>query len=270
MASAIEDKLVAFGLIGVSYSVVGAVALPFTGLPWSTAVFYALVSAALHVGYNISLLHSYRLGDFGHTYPLARGTSPLLVTAGAWLFAHEHLDGLQLAGIVTVALGLMTLVFAGGRITRADLPATAAAVLTGVAIASYTVVDGLGVRDAPHNSFGYTGLLFLLQGPVLAFVAGTVRRGDLTAALANRADVVAGLGAGVLSLAAYGIVIWAQTQVPTRLDLGVAGDERDQRRGHRRHWSSMAFGGGASCRRRRSWRASSSSTCDASLESSYD
>jgi drug/metabolite transporter (DMT)-like permease len=214
IASAVDDKVVAFVLIGVSSTVVAAVALPFTGMPRSTAIVFALGSTALHLVYIFALMQSYRLGEFGHTYPLARGTAPLLVGAGAWAFAGEQLDALQLAGVATVAAGLMAIVFAGGRLRRADGPATAAAVLTGVAIAGYTVVDGLGVRRA-HNSLGYTALLFLLQGPVLAVVAGIWRRHDLT--WVTPRNLTAGLLAGLLSLAAYGIVIWAQTQGPLAL-----------------------------------------------------
>jgi drug/metabolite transporter (DMT)-like permease len=214
IASAVEDKLVAFGLIGVSATVVAAVTLPLTGMPRSTAIVFALVSAVLHLAYNCGLMQSYRLGDFGHTYPLARGTAPLLVAAGAWVFADEHLDAVQLLGIATVAGGLTAIVFAGGRLRRAEMPATVAALLTGGAIASYTVVDGLGVRHA-HDPLGYTALLFLLQGPVMIVVAGVRRRHDL--AWATPRNLTAGLTAGALSLAAYGIVIWAQTQGPLAL-----------------------------------------------------
>jgi drug/metabolite transporter (DMT)-like permease len=214
IASAVEDKLVAFGLIGVSATVVAAVTLPLTGMPRSTAIVFALVSAVLHLAYNCGLMQSYRLGDFGHTYPLARGTAPLLVAAGAWVFADEHLDAVQLLGIATVAGGLTAIVFAGGRLRRAEMPATVAALLTGGAIASYTVVDGLGVRHA-HDPLGYTALLFLLQGPVMVVVAGVRRRHDL--AWATPRNLTAGLTAGALSLAAYGIVIWAQTQGPLAL-----------------------------------------------------
>ncbi len=214
IASAVQDKLVAFGLIGISCTVVSAVALPLTGMPRSAAIAFALGSALLHLGYNFGLMRAYRLGDFGHTYPLARGSAPLLVAAGAWILANEHLNAVQLAGVVTVASGLTAIVFAGGRRTEADLPATAAALLTGAAIASYTVIDGLGVRHA-HNAFGYTALLFLLQGPPLATIAAIARRHDRGWATAR--NLAAGLTAGALSLAAYAIVIWAQTQGPLAL-----------------------------------------------------
>jgi len=214
IASAVQDKLVAFGLIGVSDTIVSAVALPLAGMPRSAAIAFALGSAVLHVGYNFGLMRAYRLGDFGQTYPLARGTAPLLVAAGAWILANEHLGAVQLAGVVTVAGGLTAIVFAGGRLTRADLPATVAALLTGAAIASYTVLDGLGVRHA-HNALGYTALLFLLQGPPLAAIAVIARRHD--PGWATPKNLAAGLTAGALSLAAYGIVIWAQTQGPLAL-----------------------------------------------------
>jgi hypothetical protein len=41
------------------------------------------LSALLHVGYNLFLVRSYRAGELGQTYPIARGCSPMLVTLGA-------------------------------------------------------------------------------------------------------------------------------------------------------------------------------------------
>ena len=143
IASVIEDKLLAFGLIGLTQTIVAAICLPITGLPRSSAFAYVVASALIHVAYTYALLHSYRLGDFGRAYPLARGTSPLLVAVGAWFLADEHLAAIQIAGISIVAAGLIAIVFAGGRLTRADVPATLAAMITGVTIAAYTVLDGL-------------------------------------------------------------------------------------------------------------------------------
>ncbi len=214
IASKIKEKFVAFGLIGMTEAVVAGVFLPLTGMPASSAFAFVGASAVIHVAYTYALLHSYRLGDFGRAYPLARGTSPLLVAVGAWFLADEHLAAIQIAGISIVAASLTAIVFAGGRLTRADVPATLAALLTGVTIASYTVLDGLGVRHA-HNPFGYIALLFLLQGPVVAAIAGIslrkrIRNLQLT-------DVPAGFAAGALSLVAYGMVIWAQTHGPLAL-----------------------------------------------------
>jgi drug/metabolite transporter (DMT)-like permease len=214
VASAISDKTVAFALIGAAQGVFAVIALPIVGLPRSGAVAFAAASAVIHIIYTAALLQSYRLGDFGRAYPLARGTAPLLVGVGAWFIAGEHLTALQIAGTCTIAAALTGIVFAGGRLTRADLPATGAALLTGVTIASYTVIDGLGVRHA-HNPLGYLSLLFAFQTPVILAIAIYCLRHRLDRRLLR--DVPAGFGAGVISVLAYGIVVWAQTHGPLAL-----------------------------------------------------
>ena len=214
MASAIADKTVAFALIGAAQAGVAVIVLPSVGLPRSSAVAFAAASAAVHIVYTAALLQSYRLGDFGRAYPLARGTAPLLVGLGAWFIAGEHLTALQIAGTCTIAAALTGIVFAAGRLTRADLPATAAALLTGVTIAVYTVIDGLGVRHA-HNSAGYLALLFAFQAPAILATAVYRLRHRLHRELLR--DLPAGLGAGVISMLAYGIVVWAQTRGPLAL-----------------------------------------------------
>jgi drug/metabolite transporter (DMT)-like permease len=78
-------------------------------------------------------------------------------------------------------------------------------------IASYTTVDGVGVR-ASSSVLGYTGWLFLLQGAALPALA-YARRGR-TLGRQARPYLLAGLTGGLLSLAAYGLVLWAQTRAP--------------------------------------------------------
>jgi drug/metabolite transporter (DMT)-like permease len=80
---------------------------------------------------------------------------------------------------------------------------------TGLAIASYTAVDGIGVRLA-GSTLGYIAWLMALQGVVIPAAALAIRRGALTTQL--RGVWLAGLLGGVLSVAAYGLVLWAQTR----------------------------------------------------------
>jgi drug/metabolite transporter (DMT)-like permease len=206
----ITDRLMAFAWMGIASTMTGALVLCFTGLPYRTAIPFAVGSAVIHVAYDLALMNSYRLGAFNQTYPIARGTSPLLVAVGAYLVAGERLSAPAILGIATLAAGLMSLALSGGRLTRQDVPAVGAAVLTGLTIAGYTLVDGLGVRQA-HDPWAYTALLFLLQGPPLT-VAAAVRRP--AAAWRERPTISRGLLAGLLSVAAYGIVLWAQTKAP--------------------------------------------------------
>lgn len=210
IAKQISDRLVAFAWITAAALVLGGAVLVATGLPSRQAVAYAITSAIIHIGYNVGLMRSYRLGAFNQTYPIARGTSPLVVAVGAYFLAGEHLGLAALIGVATLAAGLIVLALSAGRLTGRDLPAVAAAVLTGLTIAAYTVTDGLGVRHA-HDPAAYTALLFVLQGPPI-IASAAFRRPP--AAWRDMATMGRGTIAGLLSIAAYGIVLWAQARAP--------------------------------------------------------
>jgi drug/metabolite transporter (DMT)-like permease len=210
IAKQVDDRLMAFAWIGIASTVGGGFWLVLTGLPYRAAIGFAIASAIIHIGYDLALMNSYRLGAFNQTYPIARGTSPLVVAIGAYFLANEHRSAAALLGIGTLAVGLMALALSAGRLSRAEMPAVGAAVLTGLTIAAYTIVDGLGVRRA-HDPWAYVALLFLLQGPALT-VAAAVRRP--TSAWRDASTMGRGLLAGVLCVVAYGIVLWAQTRAP--------------------------------------------------------
>jgi drug/metabolite transporter (DMT)-like permease len=209
VAHSIDDQLVGFALIGVAVAVGGGALAAVSPVPSTACWWFLGGSIVLHVAYNLLLMRSYRLGDFGQVYPLARGTSPWLVAVASVVLVGEELAPVQLLGVVVISVGLCTLVFAGGVPTRAARPAIAAALLTGVVIAAYTTLDGLGVRSADTVT-GYIGWLFLLQGPVLPIAAVAARRRRLWSQV--RPHLVIGLTGGALSLAAYGLVLWAQTR----------------------------------------------------------
>ncbi|WP_422928157.1 DMT family transporter [Singulisphaera sp. PoT] len=180
-------------------------------LPWprSSSWFYILASACVHVAYNVLLVASYRDSDLGVAYPIARGSSPMLVTLGASLVAGERLDASALAGVGLISLGILAL----ARESRAHLSARALipALLTGVAIAAYTVVDGLGARLS-GDSRSYAAWLFLVYG-VLMFAFMLMHRDGLPSLRVDAEALRAGLG-GLISMVAYAVVIWAASISP--------------------------------------------------------
>jgi drug/metabolite transporter (DMT)-like permease len=210
IAKSAGDRLAVFALIGVASTVGGGAVLWLTGLPYRAAISFAVLSAAIHVGYDLALMNSYRLGAFNQVYPIARGTSPLLVAVAAYFLADEHLGVVPLAGVAILAGGLAVLALSSGRLAGSELPAVGVALLTGLTIAGYTIVDGLGVRRA-GDPLAYAALLFLLQGPVFPVIAA-FRRPALS--WLTGPPAAKGLLAGALALAAYGIVLWAQTRAP--------------------------------------------------------
>jgi drug/metabolite transporter (DMT)-like permease len=206
IAHGIKDQTLAFALIGVGGVAVAIPLIIVAALPRPDSWPYLLASVAIHVFYVLLLMQCYRLGEFGQVYPLARGVSPLVVTILAAVFVHEHLALPQIAGVVVVSGGLAFLVFGGRRPGRA---AFLAAVGTGLTIAAYTTVDGVGVRLS-HSPAGYIAWLMLLQSLCVPLFA-LVRRRDVLLKQPPRI-LLSGLAAGALSVLAYGLVLWAQTR----------------------------------------------------------
>lgn len=165
-------------------------------------------SVAVHVVYTALLAHSYELGDFNQVYPLARGTGPLIVAFVAATALGEHLTSAQLAGVAAVCGGLGALAFTGG-VSRKQSGAIAAALLTGVSIAGYTLVDGVGVRHA-GTALGYGGWIFFCMGPLVTAWVYLIRGPALWQGAAAQWRL--GIPGGVISVVGYGIVVWAQTR----------------------------------------------------------
>jgi drug/metabolite transporter (DMT)-like permease len=206
IAHGIKDQTLAFALIGVGGIAVGIPLVIAAAMPHADCWPYLLGSVAIHIFYNLLLMQCYRLGEFSQVYPLARGTSPLVVSILAAIFIHEHLALPQIAGVLVVSAGLAALVLAGRRPGRA---AFAAAVGTGLTIAAYTTVDGVGVRLS-GSPVGYIGWLMVLESLCVPMFA-VFRRRDVLLKQPKRI-LLAGLSAGALSVLAYGLVLWAQTR----------------------------------------------------------
>ncbi|MDH6220497.1 DMT family transporter [Streptomyces pseudovenezuelae] len=209
IAHQITDKLVGFTLIAGGGVLIGLAMMPFVAVPAAAAWPYLLVSAVIHIAYFVLLMRSFRLGDFGQAYPIARGTAPLVVTLLAAVFAHEVPNAWAAAGIALSCAGLTGVAVWGLRGSRPNWPAIGAALATGLTIAAYTVVDGLGVR-ASGSSLGYIAWLMAAEGVAIPAYAATRWRGELLTVL--RPFATLGLLGAALSVAAYGLVLWAQTK----------------------------------------------------------
>ncbi|MER6343465.1 EamA family transporter [Streptomyces sp. NPDC001595] len=209
IAHRITDKLVGFALISGGGALIGLALVPFAAFPAAAAWPYLLGSAAVHIAYYALLMRSFRLGDFGQAYPIARGSAPLVVTVLAAVFAHEVPDGWAAAGVALSCAGLTGVALWGLRGRRPDWAAIGAALATGLTIAVYTLVDGLGVR-ASGTSLGYIAWLMLIQGTVIPAYALYRWRGDLASTL--RPYAALGLLGALMSVVAYALVLWAQTR----------------------------------------------------------
>jgi drug/metabolite transporter (DMT)-like permease len=202
------DRFWSIVVMGVASA---SVALPLTFIlaaPARASWPFIGLSAFLQICYCVILARAYREGDLGSIYPIARGSSPMLVTIGALVFAGEKLGLTAMFGIVMVSIGIIGLTFGRGRPNAGSM---LAALATGLFIASYTVADGIGSRLS-GNPQSYAAWLFLFQGAPMPLVYFAMR-GRL-AIDPFALETLKAAGGGIMSLLGYGAIIWALSLSP--------------------------------------------------------
>jgi drug/metabolite transporter (DMT)-like permease len=201
------DKLKETGLIAAGSALVCVIALPFIPLPLAASLPWLVASVVIHQIYFALVAAAYRAGDMGHTYPLMRGTAPMLVALASAPLLGERLSPPMWCGVILICGGILLLAIHRRAKNRATLLALANAVV----IALYTFVDSAGVRRAGVPESYVLWLMALNALPLLAWLcwrdaAGLVRT--------LRARWPAGLAGGACSVASYGLALWAMTRAP--------------------------------------------------------
>ena len=201
-----EDRLVTMAVMIGATGLLAPLLLLFGPAPAVESWPYILVSALLNNAYFLLLIEAYRVGDLSHAYPLARGSAPIMVAGAAALFAGESLSSQEIAGVVIVSGGIMGLMAVGRSGLKGGWRSIVYPLATGMMIAAYTVVDGIGVRLS-GNPAGYIGWLFILSPLPLAAIALARRRRAFVAFL--RGNWSQPLLGGCLNMGSYGLSIWA-------------------------------------------------------------
>ncbi|MET3455128.1 DMT family transporter [Pseudomonas kilonensis] len=202
------DRLWSMTIMCVAIALASAIVAVLLAPPARASWFCIGLSAVLHVGYNLFLVRSYKSGDLGQTYPIARGVSPILIVLAASLFAGERVAPSGLLGIALVSTGILSLAYTGRRRALPDLPY---ALGTGFFIAAYSVVDGIGVRLS-GTPMAYTAWMCLLWGVMMPLVYIGLR--DAKSLFALRPGIAVAFAGGLVSLLAYGVVIYAMAHAP--------------------------------------------------------
>lgn len=208
------DKTASMGAVVLGHVPFAVLAALYAPSPDPASLPYMLIGIALHFGYQVFLLHSYRLGDLSHVYPIARGSAPLIVALVSVSVMGVPLNGAEAFGILLIAVGIISL----GLTRRADGlgqgRASVLALITGLFIASYSLVDGLGARVA-GTSLGFYSWLAIGNGLLMAAYL-TLRSPASFRAIASGSRSVFAIG-GSASFLAYALVTWAFTQAPIAL-----------------------------------------------------
>jgi drug/metabolite transporter (DMT)-like permease len=189
--------------------VVAAVAFaPVAVVTWdveSGAWPYIVASAALELLYFGLLAAAYRRSELALVYPLARGAAPVLVLIGSVVILSHGPGVAEAVGVVVVAAGVLLVRGVGGH---ADRRGTALALLVGMSIAAYTLVDKEGLRYADPLPY----LELVLAGPALVYAAGiAVAKGRPALRAESRPATAL---AGLAMFGAYGFVLAALQRAP--------------------------------------------------------
>jgi drug/metabolite transporter (DMT)-like permease len=188
-AVALAAGAIAFAPVAAATWQVGMKALP-----------YAAGSAALELIYLGLLARAYQEGELSVVYPVARGSSPLLILIFSVVVLNASLDALSIAGICLVAAGVVLVRGTGEKAPRRDL---GMALAIGAAIAGYTLLDKQGLKHAHPLPY----LELVVAVPALVYVPLLARHRGIPAIRAelHAPSIVAGLGmfgAFALALAA--------------------------------------------------------------------
>ena len=132
--------LLPFGVVQVAATGIAAAAVPFM-----------IATIVLHGFYFYALGHAYRTGAFSLVYPVARGLGVAVVPGMALVAFDERLSAVGVLGIALVVAGVVALHLAPGATPVGGVPAarfgaaSVWAVVTGLTIATYSLVDRAGV-----------------------------------------------------------------------------------------------------------------------------
>jgi len=200
--------------------VVGSILLAPVGLAllWYNSMdfpglWFLLASVVLHVFYFMLLARGYATGDLSLVYPVARGMGPMLVPVLAVILLGEIVETMAIVGIAAIVGGIYTISWWGNfhQVLRSPLlflrsAGMRYAVLTGLTIAVYSIVDKEGVGHIQPLLYIYfldIGTVALLAPYILA------NKGMETVKAEWRANAVPITVSGLLAFAAYGLVLTA-------------------------------------------------------------
>ncbi|MEE9314397.1 MAG: DMT family transporter [Rhizobiaceae bacterium] len=209
-----SDKHLNMAAVVLGHLPIALLILPFVPLPASASLPYLFAGIGLHAGYQLLLLNSYRLGDLTQVYPIARGSSPLIVAFISVFFLGVVLEQTELIAVLIIGAGIISMSLVRQKDGQRNTKAAMLALTTGCFIAAYSLVDGLGARLS-GTALGFYAWL-AIGNCILCVAYMGATRPNVLKQLPLKAKKVFFFGGGA-SFVAYALVIWSFTQAPIAL-----------------------------------------------------
>jgi drug/metabolite transporter (DMT)-like permease len=203
-----DDTTMTTGIVAGSAALLAVAALPFLPAPARASWPFIAASSVFQIIYYVLIARTYRVLDMSQAYPLMRGTAPLLVAISSARLLGEPLAPLAWFGVAVICAGII-----GMAVTRrpGQGKGVSMALLNAVIIASYTLIDGAGVRRSGAPA-AYTLWLFLLTGAPFAVWVLCSRRAAFGRYVVDHWPL--GLVGGLGTVGSYGLALWAMTVAP--------------------------------------------------------
>ncbi len=203
----------------VVHILVGILIGGFSLFPSWEAFPYIITSAIVHIFYYFFLYKSYIFGDLSEVYPLMRGMAPILVTIGSFFLIGELPISTGIFGIIFISSGII-LLSVHNFFYSFSLKAVLFAMVTGLCISIYSLLDGLGVRQT-EEALSYISWLFIIEGIGGSIVFWIISKKENLKI--DQRTLMFGFFGGILSCLAYGIVIY----VKMNTQLGIVSSLRE-------------------------------------------
>ncbi len=216
LAKSNVDKHASITAIVTGQAVIGAIASPFVEFPSSESLVYAVASAFVHILYSLVLIYAYRSSDFTQVYPIARGSAPLIICLFSIVFLGLSLKIFELLGVLCIIGAILLLAFDSvGKTNTKTFRGPMLALLTGLSIATYSLIDATGVRLNHNNALSYYSWASIFEMPMLLIAMYAIRQDAIKKAIFNTPYALY-IG-GPISFFGYYIVIWCFTMAPIAL-----------------------------------------------------
>lgn len=208
-----NDKFYAGASVNLAAGILAMFALPFLPFPNAESWPYIIISTLVQIFYMSLVAAAYKAGDMSEAYPIMRGTPPLLVALASGPLVGEVMGWHSWLGIILICSGILAMaVDARRRRAKGTSSRTAVLALTNAGfIASYTIIDGLGVRVS-GDAVSYSLWLFLINAVPLASWAFYRQPKRFANFLQTnwKAATIGGLG----TIGSYTLALWAMTMAP--------------------------------------------------------
>ena len=180
-------------------------------VPYPTTYIWILIiiSALLHGFYRLLVIFSYNYGDLSFIYPIARGSSSLLLAIISLIYLTDKISLWGFIAIIIVCMGLFLISYSDRL--KFNFSAFGLGVLTAIMITTYTLVDGIGVRHS-SNPYSFLYWMLLLNGTPALIASFFFKNNGLR--IVNKNLILTGVAFGILAPLAYGLAVWCMQFLP--------------------------------------------------------